>query len=65
MARVHEHLRAALETIDAELGEGEARKSPALVAAFMQSAAIESGAAAVANAILRREGWVPVLGEVS
>jgi len=63
--RVHEHFRAALETIDAELGAGEARKNPALVAAFVQAASIESGAAAIADALHRREGRVPVLGEIS
>jgi len=63
--RVHDHLRAALETIDAELGPGEARKNPALLAAFIQAAAIESGAAAIADALHRREGRVPILGDVS
>ena len=63
--RVHEHLRSALEIIDAELGPGEARKNPALLAAFLQAAAIESGAAAVADALHRREGRVPLVGDVS
>lgn len=33
------YLRDALETIDAELGEGAARKNPALVVAYLQACA--------------------------
>ena len=38
-AIVHGYLREALEVIDAELGEGEARKHPALVAAYVTACA--------------------------
>lgn len=63
--RVHDYFRTALETIDAEMGEGEARKNPALVAAYLQALATYSGAVAIADALHRREGRVPLLGEVS
>lgn len=63
--RVHDHFRTALETIDAEMGAGEARKNPALVAAYLQALASYSGAAAIADALHRREGRVPMLGDVS
>lgn len=36
---VQVYLRDALETIDAELGEGAARKHPELVAAYLQACA--------------------------
>lgn len=36
---VQSYLREALEVIDAELGAGEARKNPQLVAAYLTSCA--------------------------
>jgi hypothetical protein len=44
--RVADHLAAAREAIDATFGEGHAARHPALVAAFLQAAAIESAVAA-------------------
>lgn len=40
--RTARHLAAAVEAIDAKLGEGYAAANPALVAAFLQSASIET-----------------------
>lgn len=62
---VHDHVRTALETIDAEMGEGEARKNPAVVAAYLQALATYSGAVAIADALHRRDGRVPILGDIS
>lgn len=63
--RIHDHFRTALETIDSELGAGKAREHPELVAAYLQSLATYSAGVAIADAMARREGYVPVLGSVS
>ncbi len=49
-----QHLRHAVESIDAAFGAGHAAANPALVAAFLQSASIET-------AILSGEASVEVL----
>ena len=40
-----EYMRAAIQTIDAEFGEGYAKANPLLVAAFMQTASADYAAA--------------------
>jgi hypothetical protein len=41
-ARTASHLAAAIESIDGAFGDGHAAANPALVAAFLQSASIET-----------------------
>jgi hypothetical protein len=50
-ATVGEYLREAVRYIDEELGDGYAKKNPALVAAFIQTAASDYNAACQAVAI--------------
>ncbi len=40
--RTAQHLKAAIRTIDAAFGEGHAAANPSLVAAFLQSASLET-----------------------
>jgi hypothetical protein len=49
------YMRAAAEDIDAMLGNGYAAKHPELIAAYMQTAAIDLGTAIIARAIERVE----------
>jgi hypothetical protein len=46
-----EYLREAIERIDLRLGHGYAKAHPELIAAFMQTAALDFGAAVIARAI--------------
>jgi hypothetical protein len=47
----YEYLLSAIDHIDQKLGKGYAKQHPELIGAFMQSAAIDLGAAVIARAI--------------
>jgi hypothetical protein len=47
----HDYLLHAISDIDSALGLGEARKHPELIAAYMQAAALDFGAAIIAQQI--------------
>jgi hypothetical protein len=47
----NEYLMSAIGHIDNELGEGYAAKHPELIAAFMQTSALDYGAGVIARAI--------------
>jgi hypothetical protein len=49
----HDYLLHAVADIDEMLGRGYARQHPELIAAYMQTAAIDFGAAVIARAIQR------------
>ena len=49
----HEYLRSAVDHIDDVLGPGYAKNHPELIAAFMQTAAIDLSAAVIARAVER------------
>ena len=49
----NEYLRFAVHDIDDELGPGYAKNHPELIAAFMETAAIELSAAVIARAVDR------------
>lgn len=46
-----EYMSRAIGYIDSALGEGYAKKHPELIAAFMQTSALDFGAAIIARAI--------------
>ena len=46
-----EYLASAIGHIDLQLGEGYAKRHPELIAAFMQTAAMDLGTAVIARAI--------------
>lgn len=46
-----EYLRSAIDHTDDQLGKGYAKAHPELIAAFMQTAAIDAGAGVIARAI--------------
>jgi hypothetical protein len=47
----HDYLLSAVHDIDEMLGKGYARAHPELIAAFIQTAALDFGAAVIARAI--------------
>jgi hypothetical protein len=54
MANADEHLRVTIDRIDARFGEGFAMAHPELIAAFMQTSAIDMAASAIARSIERQ-----------
>jgi hypothetical protein len=58
----NEYLLSAIDHIDAKLGAGYAAKHPELIAAFMQTSAIDLGTAEIARAI---EGHSNAIEELS
>jgi hypothetical protein len=47
----NEYLMSAVDHIDQQLGNGSAKQHPELIAAFMQTSAIDLGMAVIARAI--------------
>jgi hypothetical protein len=47
----HDYMMKAIDDIDELLGKGYAKQHPELIAAYMQTAAIDFGAAVIARAI--------------
>lgn len=56
-------LQQSVEQIDATFGDGYAKKNPALVAAFIQAAAMDQITAHLANTVCQR--LVDIAGSVS
>jgi hypothetical protein len=59
----HEYLLSAVDHIDLKLGKGYAKAHPELIAAFMQTSALDFGAAVIARAIEGVANAVTYAGE--